>query len=398
MRQYDQYLKTIVILSLLIPVRTYGQIQDVADKILSFNIVENISEEDKTEIQEFWKLIKFLRKQEQKEKTLNGNGQFGFSGNQTDISNIFTVYGGLNFSKEYYPVDLDFSIQFQTVFRDDDFNESVSEIDISFDYSYPNIGDGLLLENFVFISRHSNAFLDIDQRYEVGGGFILNKFFNNLTDSGQEELEELDRKPIYKTDGDGNLIKCYQDACQSIGNPNKLTDDEINIVKNSQERYRKVIKKNKSKLRLSLLAGLYFELEKASASNDVFTVLGNREFTESFPATNKLRWEVRPGIKTQISDYLTIRVDPFFKMPMPWRWDDTIVENGIVDRRADYFVDVTARLEAKFTQGLSVGMRYKYLYDNAPKRRFIDVGLPQDALLIGQQSYHAIFFTFRFSL
>ncbi len=372
-----------------------GQIETIADKVLSVDLNQSLSEKDIAEVEEFWKLIRFLRTEERKENGMQGSGMFGFYGTQTDFTDIFTVNGGTNFSKEYYPVDLDFSVYFETIFRSNQFQENVSNIDISFDYSHPNIGDGLVLESFVFLNRSNNAFLGIDQRYEIGGGFIFNKWIDSYSEPGLAAFEELDRSPIYKTDEEGNLIKCYQDACARINNPKKLTKDEVELIEESMGRYRKVLKKRHSKLRLSLITGLYYELDKSTMSDSIVIDGVKTLVTESFDATHEMKMEFRPGIHFRPTHMFSVKLSPFIKTAMPWNWTDIVRSpTGQEDERVDYIINLVARMQANFSQNMALSLRYGFNYENSPQRRFL--GLPGAPLLLGQQRHHSFIMSFNF--
>ncbi len=373
----------------------FSQIESIADKVLSVDLSTALSEEDKAEVEEFWKLIRFLRKEERKENGMEGNGRFGFYGNQTDFSDIFTVNGGTSFTKEYYPVDLDFSVYFETIFRSNQFQENVSNIDISFDYSSPNIGDGLVLESFVFLNRSNNAYLGIDQRYEVGGGFIFNKWIDSYSEPGIAAFEELDRQPIYKTDEEGNLIKCYQDACALINNPKQLSKGEIKTIEKSRSRYKKVIKKRHSKLRLSLIVGAYYELDKSTMSDSILIDGVETLVTESFNATHEMKMEFRPGILFRPTHMFKIKLSPFIKTAMPWNFSDTVISpEGREDLRDDYIINLVASMNANFSQNMAISLRYSFNYENSPQRRFLPI--PGYPLLLGQQAHHSFNMSFNF--
>jgi len=382
-------------LFLLISNTIFSQIETIADKVLSVDLNQALTEEDKEEILEFCKLIRFLRNEERTENGMQGSGMFGFYGTQTDFTDIFTVNGGTNFSKEYYPVDLDFSVYFETIFRANQFQENVSNIDISFDYSHPNIGDGLVLESFVFLNRSNNAFLGIDQRYEIGGGFIFNKWIDSYTEPGIAAFEELDRRPIYKTDDDGNLIKCYQEACAQVNNPKKLSKDEVQLIENSMGRYRKVLKKRHSKLRLSLITGLYYELDKSTMSDSLIIDGENTLITESFAATHEMKMEFRPGILFRPTHMFKVKLSPFIKTGMPWNWTDVVTSpTGEVDERVDYIINLRAVMQANFSQNMALSLRYNFNYENSPQRRFL--GLPGTPLFLGQMEHHSFIMSFNF--
>ncbi len=390
--------KSFLIISFLLIYATVSlaQMQAIADKVLSVQAGDKLSDKDKEEMDEFWKLIKFLRAQEENEKALNGKGAFGIQGDETSNASLFVVSGGIGIDKGNYPYELDFSTNIQTVFRNGGLQENLSDIDISYDYHHQKVGDGLFLENYTFLNRFSDAYLGVQQKYQVGGGIILNHYFEALTENGIKAKEKLDRKPKYSTDGEGNLIKCFQESCEKIGNPKKLSEAEIEQIENAQERYSKAIHKNYSKLRLAMLVGILYELEKVSAADSVYFTSGTQYRSESFDATNQMRMELRPKITYQPNDIFTLKFHVFYKLPMLWEWKEKVVYNDLVDARADYFVDMQTSFSAKFTEGASFSFRYRYLYDNAPRRTFVTDASGEPQLLRANKRHHNFGFSFNF--
>jgi hypothetical protein len=285
-------------------------------------------------------------------KSFSGNVQFGFNGESTRDENVglFNVYGGINLKWDLYPGELDLNTHFGINFTNGEIQQNLSNIDISYDHMHTNLGDGLLLENYFYIKRSTDAYLGIDQRYEVGGGIILNHWFNRFVDPKKQLF------PVgYGKKSDVNIW-------------NNLLQPRLNEVNfegfqsDFEEGFNKY-KKSNSKLRLAVLAGAYFELEQTSVNDSI-----------DLKATNKFRWVVRPAIDVKLNDGWRFSLRPYFKFGMPWSWDETfIAENGAISSLTDYTIDFTAIISTQLlSQRIRVDLIYNLMYDNAPPRAFVN--------------------------
>ncbi len=389
-------LRTTILLLLALCVNTtMAQIQKIADKVLNNELSNTFSETELEELQEFNKLITYLRDFEDQEHRLNGKAFFGIGGNETDISNLFKITGGVRLVSGSYPYELDLSANIENIVKNGKFEENVSDIDISFDY-HPSSGNGLWLENFAFLKRFSNAYLGIGQRYEAGGGVIFNFYSKKLTEKGQAIKKQLDRKPIYKVGEENTLIKCYQDICTKIENPQKLSDSEVNEISKLQRNYTNATIKNFSKLRLGLLVGIYYESEMANAENNLFFNGEEQFLSEPFDATNILRLEVRPTFKFRPDDIFTFKVYPYFKFPANFKNDVVLGPDGLKDERTDLFMDLQSSVGINVTKSISLSLRYRYFYDSAPKRKYLTEDNGNITLLVGQKRHSNFTMTFNY--
>lgn len=346
---------------------------------------------DSTEIIEINQLLQFLNTFLNQELKLNGRGSFNFGGNESDLNNLFRIGVGASIDKGLYPFELDFSTGIQTIVQNGVFQENLSDIDISVDFHpiIPKIdakNDGLWLENYVFVKRFNDAFLGIEQRYEVGGGFTFNFFNSNLTKSGKDNETALNSKPTYNVYGE-DLIRCME-SCFKTKNILSLTSSETETISNTRERYLRANKKKYSKLRLAMLVGLNYEIEKAQAQNIVRLNGRDTLLQRSFDATNRLRWQIRPTIKWQPKDGYTFRLYPYLKLPLGNMYD-TVIEDGNMDKRFDYFLDLHSSFDIAIEKNFSIRIFYRLLYDNAPKRAFIKQEEATYVLLEGQTKHSA---------
>lgn len=341
-------------------------------------------------------LLKYLKEQEQKEKKFNGAAQFGFAGDQTDAASLYKINGGIAVSRGYYPDKFEFATDMGLVINNGTFRENVSNVFITYDHSLPK-GDSLFLENYMVMSRFSDEFLGIEQRYELGGGFIVAFWSKKLTPAGNAELNRLRKTELLPPEAGSDSVRlCVNGQCANLKRANPQTND-AELVYRARQQANVSLRKKYNRFRLALLSGLIVEAEKVSASDSLITVSGKQNFTQSYAASLHLRWEMRPTLDVKPSDNWTFKIRPYFKLPMPWEWYSTVKSsNGFTSKAIDYRLDVQTNLTIKladwFNKQASVDIQYRILYDNAPRRSFLDPALsPTTApLLLAAQKTHQI--------
>jgi hypothetical protein len=286
-------------------------------------------------------------------KTFSGDVNFGFFGSTTRSgeNNLFNIYGGFNVDWEMYPGNLDFSTIFGITYNDNKLQQNLSAIDVSYDHLHREVGNGMLLENFIYVNRATNAYLGIDQRYEIGGGIIINNWIRKLVPPADESF------PI-TMDSEGN--DAWNDWLDDVS-PG-LEDKERNAFRDG---YKEAYVKNRmanSKLRTALLIGLYFELEETTVQDSV-----------QLPVTNKFRWSLRPTFDVQLKDGWSMKLRTYFKMPVPWQWKEEVEapDGSVISSETDYFVNLNAAVSSKLMSNrVEVSFIYNLQYDNAPARTY----------------------------
>ncbi|QQS31341.1 MAG: hypothetical protein IPM47_10665 [Sphingobacteriales bacterium] len=321
-------------------------------------------------------LIKYLKALEQREKRFNGNARFGFAGDKTDIASLYKINGGISVYRGYYPDKFEFTNDVGIVISNGVFTENVSNIFMTYDHTLM-VGDSLFLEDYAVMSRFSDEFLGIEQRYELGGGIILAHWSKKLTKNGKDELRQISKLRITPPQkGTDSLTMCVDGDCLRFKRNNSASNEESQIHQ-SQQLAKVAVRKKYNKFRAALLAGLIFETEKGFAADTISTAFGTQYFYHSFNASQFLRWEIRPTLDLKPNDYFTLKIRPFFKMPMPWEWYSEESKNGIVSKAVDYRIDLQTNLNIKLSEKMnkqaSFELQFRILYDNAPRRTFLDI-------------------------
>lgn len=359
-------------------------------------------QKDTLEILEIQQLLDFFHRYLKEEHRLNGKAGFSFVGNETSTTNLFKIGVNGSIDKGSYPYEVDFSLDVQTTIQNKEFKENLSDIDVSFDFHpyVPSVGtknDGLWLENYVVLKRFSNNFLGIEQRYEAGAGVIFNLFSRNkLTDRGRTNLSNFNNFPQYAY-YEGDLKRCLEDRCTLKESVLGITEAEIETLVNTRERYKRSNLKKYSQLRLGILLGVYYELENTIVENSLVLDGEERIVTKKFDASNRFMWEVRPTLVWRPNDRCKLKIYPYLKMPFGDPYSN-ISEGGNVDRRLDYFVDLITALDIKVDKNFSVAIKYRLVYDHAPRRIFIQDSAGEYLLLMGQKqhAHYGISFNFGF--
>lgn len=335
--------------------------------------------------------INFYQEMKDEESTFNGNVNFSLLGNDAAFHENFTVAGGLSMDQGIYPYELDANVNFQSNFDKGKLAETVSNIDLSFDF-HPAVGNGLFLENFVFLSRFSNTYVGIEQRYEAGGGIILNSYSSTLTESGDIKVKKLEELLTY---GNNEKIKRCNDKMCAILNRDTLAQKKLKLnnadFKHLDKIRRDYLRRNRklfAKVRIALLIGLYYEIEKAKVEvKRNFNSVKDSLFTRQFDATNKLRFELRPTLVYKPSDRFTVFLYPYFKLPVEQLYDKVVHDSQTSDSRIDAVFELKSGITANVTKNITIGLVYNRFFDYAPKR-YYEMNNKDEAVLIEGQQFH----------
>jgi len=302
-----------------------------------------------------------------------------------------------------YPFQFKFHSGVQAQTQNGTLEETISDVGISFDY---NIWEDINKETYVFVDRTSNIFLGIDQRYEIGGGFIFSRHSgknstvktssNKILKKGLTQIQKLsfsesknqiiDETSFTKIN---NYIKekVSTDYKKEI---DRLASTKDNLIKRNQKKY--------STTRLSILFGLNYELEKTNDNLRIFQ--RDTSVIDSFPATNIFRLVARPGFEWQGSNF-SFDTKVYFKLGVFGETENTITESTLSDRRIDYWLEWNNNLTFEFTKKISLGISYTYFYDNAPNRSFINQpenGEDNFNIFSAEDTFQAITFKFGYKL
>ncbi|MEO7175090.1 MAG: hypothetical protein ABIV51_04550 [Saprospiraceae bacterium] len=316
-----------VLFLLSMGVQIHGQtIHNVLYKLVGFNAKDTSfvkGSSDSLLIETFWQQIAYMDLKEQEMKRIQGKPSFGVSFNQSIKQDILQIDGGINLQRGGYPSTFRFESDLSLILLNKKINENLSNIYLSYDF-HPRLKDSLLLENYIFVKRFTDAYLNVEQRYEVGTGTIIAFWSRKLSGNGQKAIAKLDKMVFDNTsyDSEGHLFKLCTSYCQRF-QTDKITDSDVEDLVNLQGNIRNSIRKSFSTLRTGVLVGVFVETEKITIPSEIRqTDQGPKLYSYDFNPEYKLRFEVRPFVTIKPNDALTLKFKPYFKFPMPWLWDE----------------------------------------------------------------------------
>lgn len=342
-------------------------------------------------INQFWTIFKDIRNQEISLDRLKGRAAFGFIGNSAEDANIFRINGGITLKKGSFPQDFEFSTLLNITVDNGVMEENLSNLRISYD-RFIKSKHPFLAEAYSFINRRSDAYLSVDQRYEIGGGIIVAHWRKKLFPGSKAKYDKYSQEQISFKSLDNQVVVCDVKNCVPI-EAHGISEADFGVLNNSQERIMNTIIKNNSPLRLGLMLGVFFEVENVSHSDSLMTQSGMQFFQHNFLSTSKFRWELRPTIDFRVSDAARFRIRPYIKGPMPWELEANV--NG--EMELDYRLEVPINFDVSLSDQFSLSVRYIYFYDNAPSSFRVNA-LDQDKnplYLTANQGHH--FYSFNVS-
>ncbi|MBT8264542.1 MAG: hypothetical protein KJN75_04325, partial [Muriicola sp.] len=309
------------------------------------------------------KLQDYIRNEENK---FSGEVSFGFNSQESKRDNFFVIGTGVDLSKDTYPFKFDLSSGILAQIINGELDETVSNLSISFDYNISE--ESLLTQSYVFLNGSNNSYVGVDQRYELGGGFLLNFYSgsraNGLTDKGKDEMKKMNGSISNSKMSEKENHQIFSEGIDLIGNSmSEANREKLEAVKKSRKRFANKIIKNYSTYRLSFLAGINIELEQTADSLELFN--GDLLRKGTFEPTNRYRLVVRPGFEWKRNNF-TFSTKAYFKMGIFNEFYSEVGDGQNIDKKLDYWADWNNKLSFKFTDNISLSISYSLFYDNAP--------------------------------
>ena len=364
------------------------KLQDKLVGLTADTTIRQLNADQIKSINEFWRLFKVIRDAEIDLDQMNGTANFGFSGNTSEEQEIYRINGGIRLSKGSFPQDFEFSTLLSIQVNNGQLLENLSNLRISYD-RFLNLKNPFLMEGYAFINRRSDQFLGVDQRYEVGGGFIMAYWYKKLFKNAQAKYNRFSQDRISVKSDENKVIVCQVENCVPI-RLNGITASDFSALNNAQQRISNAILKQNSPLRLGMLFGVFYEVENIAHSDSLLTREGKKFFQHDFETTNKFRWEIRPTIDFKISEAASIKIRPQIKFGMPWEWKVDVAGKKEVDARIDFPIIFSLQLSDNF----GVDLNYIYYYDHAPNSVLLNDKGPNDKplYLTANQKHHFVQF------
>ncbi len=347
------------------------------EKINFINQIQNDSISILEKQKDFINYLSFIKNIEKKKK-LKGSIAFGFTGNEAENSSLFIINTGMEVNYGIYPLEIEAKTNIQTQVSNGKFEENLSSLEISMDY-HPF--DNLTSEAYSFIIRTKNTFLGINQRYEIGGGYIFNVYSKTTHEKGQklvEKSEKWKQKYSKKNLDELGITKCLKSYCKK---EKLLSSTDVNEIFRVKEDHENLIKKLYSKHRAALLLGINYEIEKTQDSLTLFNENNIAILKNNFEATSLFRFVIAPKYELR-GDRFKWFTTSYFKTALLKPVDGIYTNENILtnptpntiltDKKLDYWIDLKTSFTFGITNKLSFIASLNYIYDNAPKRQFYE--------------------------
>jgi len=324
-----------------------------------------------------------LKRQEEIENSFTGEFKFGIDISDSKNKELVNVMVGAELNKGNYPGEINFNSLINVQLKDGQFIENLSVLSMSYDHHFNRQLD---FEGYAFIKRSSNDFLNIEQRYEVGIGAVWNVVLSGkslkgknikrrLTPKGYEDYSKLTAFEVKDVDqGEKTLIQlCDEKLCQDAA----ISKKDRKKFNESRDRILKAIQKRESRVRLSFLAGLNYEVEATKDSLKVYYQDSIRR--NSFAPKNLVRLVVAPNLELQINE-LTMSSRCYIKLGISKDdLNDQIeqINNETIsvskDLQTDFRIEWITSVTLKVSKKIKLTGSLNYEFINAPKRRFFDL-------------------------
>jgi hypothetical protein len=282
--------------------------------------------------------------------SLNISASAGFSGHDAKNNNLYQLGLGVAVSKEMYPGEFRFRTGTSLVIQDSQLVENVTTMSLSYEHYLLS-----WLETYGFVDRYSNTFLNLNYRYEIGGGF-----------KAEMHLGKDKWKP--RNDKSHRILKKYRkyiDYLQNLAKSRKDSDKEMDTLDLLQRlmelehRESGVIefsRKKRSLLTVAMAVSAFSELEKP----DNLWGLPDNLLKER----QHFRLSLRPSFVLRPSRMITLRGYFYYKHPLfkknnsndPGHYRTDTILSAILNFSGD----------KSWTRNVSLVFEYQRHYENNP--------------------------------
>lgn len=382
-------MKTLTLLLFFICYSNYAQDPRPAiDKILNHldnKGLNNTLLTDRTQtFKEFRSFLRLLSKQALIEDSFSGKFTFGFNTSNSDKRELIQFNVGAEVKKGSFPSQFKFKSDLNVQLQNGELIENISNLSVSYDH---HLNNSFGQEGYIFIQRSSNNFLNIDQRYEAGIGFVHNVFISGrksykggdvkkrLTQDGAKTIEKLNKFKIQnktiETD-DFIAILCTDSLCI----PTTFSEKDIDLFTKENDKLLKAIRKRESKVRFSILSGINYEVERTPDSLSIS--FKDSDSTQFFRPRNLMRLAGAPNLELKINQ-VNFESKCYFKLGISNNdLNDEVQftdQNGrfYEDIKTDFRIEWSNSLSIKITDQIGLKGTFNWTHINAPRRKYINL-------------------------
>lgn len=311
----------------------------------------------------FWESLAYLRREEDRQRALRGDVQFGLSGDEAGEKSLYKLNTGITLARGDFPSELSVVSRLGLQLRDGVLQEDVTSLQITYDYHATPA-----LQYFAFAERFTDNFLSIQQRYEIGFGARLATHVGmvgdaRVIDSRADEVR-------------GAMSRLATPAAApGEQTPVPFTPPEQQRFSAAVEDLRRSLRERQARLVIGMAASVFAEIERADLEVVSIPQGGPLNTTDeiksrvSLPSEQRYRLSIRPTLRWRPSRDVQVRVYPYWKLPLdaPRR-----VGSAQGDQRLDYRRDVYSemtwaiRSDQTGLENVEFALTFNHYFDNVP--------------------------------
>lgn len=344
----------LIALVLLIAANVYGDtFPESSDTILMkwANTYNKVSRDPRHDSLEYF--LKWIKDPKNKYGLVVGSFSFGFNGNDAELSDRYSVNASASVTRNSYPHETRFTLESKVTMDNDKLEEDVKTLRVNQDYDVTNY-----FELFGFGELFSDEFMSIDQRYEVGVGFKLQRQIWNE----HAQLKELSAAVDYIdvvirwASRMGSLLPDSTDSISSLMKEIEHLQTARDVAKRNFE----FARRQKRYLSLAFSTALVADLERpAELAVTVVDTNGGVSDTSTVKLKPRdhfrYRLNVRPSMRWQATKMLSFYFQSIFKFPIVNDW-------YIHDLR----IDTVLSAKLKASEKIGVVTKFTQYFDNKP--------------------------------
>ncbi len=311
---------------------------------------------------DFWSALAQLRTEEDRQRSLNADISFGFSGDDAGDRSLYKLSTGITLSRGDFPSQFSVESKLGMQIRDGSLQEDVTTLHINYDYYVSRA-----LEYFTFIDRFTDSFLNISQRYEIGFGARIAGSFGEMSGTTQTETS---------VDATRRTLDRMRSAGMGSGiNPAALTPSEIERYDGAAQDLIEAVRVRESRVIAGLAASIFAEVERADLSLVSVPLVAQPGVADEIRSnlilagTQRYRLSLRPTLRLRPTRDISIRIFPYYKLPLS-------KPHRVVDewgrRKLDYRRDIYSEIAWSVVQNergvenMAFVMTLNEYFDNVP--------------------------------
>jgi len=319
----------------------------------------------------FIKALKFLKAAEEERRALDLSVELGFNGNKAGgENNLYKLNIGTEVRKGGFRNEFRFKAETSILYEDDELKENVTTMLVNYDYYLLPF-----LETYGFVERFSNSYLSIQQRYEIGIGFKLEREFGTTRKKNKELAK-------YNKESSG-AYKKFKEYIKKLPVDKKTSEEkkylykQLDELESGEKDVLKFFKKKYAKFAAGIAMSIFAELERAELKTTVTEIdepngnQGTILTKEFYPSDQLLRGTIRPSVTYRPTEYLTLDGMIYYK----FRLDPPRKINNNWDYRIDGLLRAKVKMLAVsgWAKKVSLIFEYRYHYDNIPPELSVDI-------------------------